>query len=244
MKNEPLFVSAIIPFYNAQDYIAEAITSVRRQTFSNLEIIAIDDGSTDQSAELVKSLGDDIRYAYQPNQGPSAARNHGLRLARGNVIAFLDADDYWPVNKLEIQLDYMRKNPETEIVLGRIQHFGLFTAAEEKILYESPDKTLVYVNLGSGIFRKNIFDRVGLFDESMRNYEDHDWFLRVREKQVKISILKDVTLYYRLHEYNTSRINKEPGTTILQVLKKSLDRRRQDPSIPPLLDRFFDYNAG
>lgn len=241
-KDPDFFVSVIIPVFNGETYLANAIQSIRRQACSRIEIIIIDDGSTDKSAELVKMLGDDIRYVYQENQGPSAARNRGIEIARGNLIAFLDADDFWPYNKFQIQLSYLHNHPETDIVLGRIQHFGLFTQAEDKIQYEGPEKTLIYVNLGSGIYRRTVFDRVGLFDESMRNYEDHDWFLRAREKQITISILKDVTLYYRLHENNTSRINRRLGTNIVQVLKKSLDRRRKDPSLTQALVRFLDYD--
>jgi glycosyltransferase involved in cell wall biosynthesis len=227
IKETAPFVSVIMPAYNSEKFISEAVDSIRKQGYEPLEIIVIDDGSTDGTASCIKSLGDDIRYVYQVNSGPAAARNRGITMSRGDVIAFLDADDYWPANKLTIQLAHMNINPNIEVVLGRIRFTGFLTEAERRLRFEGRDNTMINVNLGSGVFRKTVFDKVGLFDEALRHYEDHDWFLRAREKGVSMIIVKDVTLYYRQSENGLSRRKTENDPSMMWVLKKSLDRRRQ-----------------
>ena len=237
------FVSVIIPAYNCERFIAEAVESVRRQDHRPIEIIVVDDGSTDGTSARVKNLGKDIRYVHQSNRGPAAARNRGIEMAKGEVFTFLDADDYWPENKLEIQLAHLRRYPRIEVVLGRIQFTGSLTEADMKIRFEGPDNTMVNINLGSGIFKRAVFEKVGIFDESLRHFEDHDWFLRAREKDVSMVILENITLYYRRHENSMSSRKSEDDPTMIQILKKSLDRRRQDnKGLAELLPRFFDFD--
>jgi glycosyltransferase involved in cell wall biosynthesis len=239
------FVSVVIPAYNCERFITEAVESVRRQNHKPLEIIIVDDGSTDGTSTQVKKLGKDIRYVHQSNRGPAAARNRGIAMAKGDVIAFLDADDYWPANKLEIQLTRLKKDPQIEVVLGRTQCAGLLTEADRKIRFEGPDNIMININLGSGLVRKAVFEKVGVFNESLRHFEDHDWFLRARERDVSMVILEDITLYYRRHENSMSRRKSANDPTMIQILKKSLDRRRQDnKGLVELLPRFFDFDDG
>lgn len=238
-------VSVIIPAYNCERFIAEAVESVRKQDYKPLEIIIIDDGSTDRTSSCIKSLGNDICYVYQSNRGPGAARNRGIAIAKGEAIAFLDADDYWPENKLKIQMKRMRKEPEIEVILGRIQCTGVLTEADKKIRFEGPDNTMISVCLGSGVFRRSVFHKVGMFDETLRHYEDHDWFLRAREKNVAMVILQDVTLYNRRNEYSMSRRKSKDDSSMLQILKKSLDRRRlQGTGSIEFASKFFDFDDG
>lgn len=102
-------ISVIIPVYNREKYVSEAIESVLKQTYQFLDIIVIDDGSTDKSAEIIKSFGSKIRYFYQENSGISSALNHGLKVAKGEFIAFLDSDDLWTENKLNLQIKVLKK---------------------------------------------------------------------------------------------------------------------------------------
>ena len=150
-------VSVIIPAYNCERFIGEAVESVRRQNYEPIEIFIIDDGSTDRTRSCIESLGEDIRYVYQSNRGPAAARNRGITMAGGEVIGFLDADDYWPANKLKVQLARMNRNPEIEVVLGRIRFTGVLTEADRRIRFEGPDNTMININLGSGVFRRICF---------------------------------------------------------------------------------------
>lgn len=231
MVGEPIqmstpLVSVIIPAYNAEDFLLEAIESIQKQKYSPLEIIIVDDGSTDGTGKLAAGFGEDVRYVYQYNRGTAAARNKGLAMARGAVIAFLDSDDLWPPYKLHTQVPRLVNKPTLDVVMGRVQYIGLFTARESTIPFEGPGKTLVNVNLGCAVFRRKVFDTVGFFDKTLRYSEDHDWFLRARELGISITIIEQVTLYYRLHEGNMTR-NKSAGSfQLVEVLKKSLDRRR------------------
>jgi len=218
-------VSVIMPVYNGAKFLAEAVTSIRQQSYHPLEIIIVDDGSTDETAEIVTGLGKDIRYAYQRNSGPAAARNKGLEMARGEIITFLDVDDLWPPDKLRIQVTRLVNNPNLDVVLGRIQFIKLPGAAEFQM--QGPNNTQVNVHLGSGAFRKSVFDKVGVFDETLRYSEDHDWFLRAREQGISMTIVEQVTLHYRLHGNNMTQDENAKGFQLTQVLKKSLDRRRQ-----------------
>jgi glycosyltransferase involved in cell wall biosynthesis len=221
------FLSVIMPVYNGAHFLAEAMASIRRQNYTPLEIIVIDDGSTDQTAEVVRQQPGEIRYAYQENAGPSAARNKGIGMARGELIAFLDADDLWPEGKLENQVGRLLENPELDVVTGRIQYIHLPGAKMLDLPYEGPHNTVTHVHLGSGVYRRRVFERVGLFDETLRFSEDHDWFLRAREERVSMIILEQVTLLYRLHEGNMTRDRTFHELQLAKVLKKSLDRRRK-----------------
>jgi glycosyltransferase involved in cell wall biosynthesis len=240
--NNPL-VSVIIPVYNGAEFLSEAVASIWQQDYHPLEIVIVDDGSTDETAELAKGLGKDIRYAYQRNSGPAAARNKGLEMACGEIIAFLDVDDLWPPNKLRIQVTRLIEDPKVDVVLGRVKFMKLPGAPEIEIQFESPDSTLVNAYLGSGVFRKSAFGRVGNFDETLRYSEDHDWFLRAREQGISIVIMEQVTLYYRLHEHNMTRNKNTTDLQLIRVLKKSLDRRRrQSHGLVQPLPRFSDFD--
>jgi len=242
MAEDPFFVSVIIPVYNADRFLLEAVESVRQQVYKPMEIIIVDDGSTDDSAEFIRNLGDDIHYLYQEHRGPSAARNQGLAMARGNVIAFLDADDIWPQGRLQLQLERLLQDPNLEVVMGRTQYFGLLSAHRRKIRFEGPDNTAIIMSLGSAVIRISTFEKVGNFDESLPNQEDLDWFLRAREKGVLMLILKHITLQYRMHEGNYSRTqSSEQG--LMRVLKKSVIRRKSNPQ-QVQLPNFYDFDEG
>ena len=115
-------VSVIVPAFNAASFLPHAVASIERQGYQALEIIVVDDGSTDSTAEVARSLPSVSKYFYQKNQGPSAARNVGLKQAEGEFIAFLDADDQWPAGKLDLQLGRLRAEPQLDVVLGRIKY--------------------------------------------------------------------------------------------------------------------------
>ena len=226
MKKEKFFASIIVPVFNGEAFLAEAIENIQQQGSHPLEIIIIDDGSTDGTAGVVKSLKGNVRYVHQSNKGPAAARNEGLKIADGNVIGFLDADDLWPENKLEIQLRYLCENPSVDIVLGKTQFMRQSGVVDGRKTYEEYLKPGIFLNLGSGIFRKHVFDKVGLFDPELYYSEDADWFIRARELEVSISLIDQITLLYRIHQNNMTRGKTPAEIGFLKVIKNSLDRRR------------------
>jgi len=219
-------VSVIVPAYNAASFLPKAIASIDRQGYHPLEIIVVDDGSTDNTADVVRGLPSVAHYFHQENKGPAAARNLALKHATGEFIAFLDSDDEWPAGKLELQLGRLRADPRLEVVLGRIQYISLPGALDLDLPFETEDRILTHVHLGSGVYRKSVFERVGLFEESLRFSEDVDWFMRAREEDISMVILGNVTLLYQLHAGNMTRDMTSKSWNMGIVIKRSLERRR------------------
>lgn len=218
-------ISVIMPYYNSSAYVHQAIGSILRQAYEPLEILFVDDGSTDNIAASLEVYKPVLRYFHQENQGPSVARNLALQHATGEFIAFLDADDIWPEGKLALQAGYLLRHPEKRIVTGHIQY--IWSGVEREHLYFRENNTLVHVHLGAALVRREVFDEVGMFDPAIRFNEDLDWYFRLHEHGVALKVLEDITLIYRRHAESLTR-NKNPSDTrLLKVLKASLDRRRQ-----------------
>lgn len=237
---QPL-VSVILPVYNGARFVREAVESIERQQYRPLEIIIVDDGSTDATPQILQNLDSDhIRFIWQANAGPAAARNAGLALASGELIGFLDADDLWPVDKLETQVARLTQDPALDVVMGRIQYISLPDAPERDLKFDSDDQTIVHVHLGGALFRHSVFKRIGVFDESLNFSEDVDLFMRIREQGLNIVILATITLYYRLHEHNMTHDQTINNQYLVKALKKSLDRRRRQGNLADLtpLDAF------
>jgi glycosyltransferase involved in cell wall biosynthesis len=233
MSEELPFLTVIIPVFNAERHIASAIRSILSQEYPFLEILAVDDGSTDGSAEILQSFPE-VVYYYQKNQGPAAARNYGIQLAKGEFILFLDSDDLFPEGKIRNQLSYFTQRPELEIVLGKSQFF--FEEGADTSVFRFPDEThqVLTVLLGSGIYRKEVFNKVGLFDSSLNFSEDVDWFNRVREQDVAMLAIDDITLFYRRHTTNMTQEMDLLKLRTIQMLKRSLDRRREAGDVKEL----------
>jgi uncharacterized protein (DUF1919 family) len=210
MKDSPFSVSVIIPVYNGERFLKEALDNVLNQKYYPLEIIVIDDGSTDQTRTIVNHYADAIRYIYQKNKGPSAARNTGIKAANGNVIAFLDVDDLWSLNKLNAQIDIFKQQPHYEIVQGLIQEMMLDeSACSTDLVFNVSSEPYHFLNLGSAIYRKSLFETVGLFDETLKDNEDTDWFIRAWKANTSKKVIHQVTLYYRKHLHNLTLGQKD-----------------------------------
>lgn len=217
-------ISVIIPAYNSARFLGQAIESVQQQTVQPAEIIVIDDGSTDDTKSLVKSLKGSVQYHFQENRGQAAARNKGLQLATGDLITFIDADDIWIRNKLEIQLALLQDQPRYEMAIGFLE---LIPMAETKKVVQKTGKGIFTLHLGSILMRKKVFDKVGVFDEDMRLCDDTEWFFRVLEQQIKVKVHRDVVQLYRQHDNNITRDENRNNLYLLKSIKKSLDRRRK-----------------
>ena len=236
-------VSVIIPAFNAAHFLPNAVASVRRQSYAPLEIVIVDDGSADDCAGVAAELGDAVRYVRQEQSGPAAARNRGLELARGEFVGFLDADDEWPEQKLSIQMSRLLAEPELDAVLGRVRYVAIEGGEIPDFAFEGPDHEITNVHLGSGLYRRRVFDRIGNFDPSLRYSEDVDFFLRARESRLHMRILRPVTLIYRLHGANMTRERAAVDRHLAIALKRSIDRRRRmgKGGMAPL-DRWFSYD--
>lgn len=227
MTNNQMLVSAIIPVYNGEQFLAEAIQNIQHQNYHPLEIIVVDDGSTDGTAEVAASFKDSIHYVYQSNSGPSAARNRGIKIAKGDIITFLDTDDLWSDNKLAVQVSYLASHPSVEIIQGLIQQMKLAQLeAKQQAIFEEYYPPYNFINLGSAIYRKSVFDKIGLFDETLSYGEDVDWFIRAWENGVSKVVLEQVTLFYRKHQENMTFGKNLVELGFVRIFKKHLDRCR------------------
>jgi len=204
-------VSVIIPTYNRKDIVCETIDSVLSQTCKDYEIIVVDDGSTDDTKSVLARYGDKILYIYQENMGLSSARNTGIRNMCGEYIALLDSDDIWFPKKLEKQIQLLEENPDIALVSCRsevIDSKGTHAGSYKPSNYQSLDfNGLLVANhivVSSVIVRKNILEDVGLFDETLRSYEDVDLWLRILLKY-KIFYSEDVLVKYRISPDALSR---------------------------------------
>ncbi|MFB2970847.1 glycosyltransferase family 2 protein [Aerosakkonema sp. BLCC-F183] len=226
MENHPS-VSVIIPVYNCEKYLAEAIESVLAQTYQPLEIIVIDDGSTDGSAEVAKHFGTTVQYCFQANSGTAAARNLGIELAKGDFFAFLDADDLWVEDKLTNQMAAFTNNPNLDIVYGQVQQFISPDLAENLKAKLQVSPKLIPGHIPSAlVIKRDSFFRVGLFETQWRLAEFASWQVRVTELGLQTMMLPDLVAKRRLHETNKGIQKREYQTEYVQILKASLDRRR------------------
>ena len=204
-------VSVIIPNYNYGLYLGQAIESVLAQTYKNVEIIVVDDGSTDNSQQVLANYGDKIKWFKQTNQGVSKARNRGISDSKGEIIAFLDSDDVWLPQKLEKQVHLLLSDSELGLVHCGNQEFdksgkqlekrldGMAGyVAEEMLRWQRP------VILGGGsavIVRRSVFDKVDGFDPNVSPVEDWEFYYRV-SKNYKVGFVPEVLMNYRIHGGN------------------------------------------
>lgn len=220
-------VSVIIPVCNYEKYLAEAIESVLAQTYQPIEIIVVDDGSTDNSARVAQQFAPEILYYYQPNAGSGAARNAGVDVSQGDYLTFLDADDIWVENKIALQMALFQSNPEADLVFGHVQQFisPELDEAKKKAICCPQQKMPGYI-AGTMAIKKSSFTHAGPFETKWQIGEFVQWYTKVKEKGLKHLMLPDVVLKRRLHTANMGIRDRDSRTDYVRILKASLDRRR------------------
>lgn len=200
-------VSVIIPAYNAEQYIAETLASVVNQTLKDIEVIVVDDGSKDNTAQAVSAFPD-VRYVRKTNGGVSAARNHGASLATGEYLAFLDADDIWHPDKLRQQVQALSQHPESDLCrtnsstksesLAQFRQAKISTDADYIVEPDlAPSFLEPYFTTSTVMVRRSAFDRVGGFDPKLRIAEDIDFYLRVLAPAPTVLFMKESLVYKR-----------------------------------------------
>ena len=230
-------VTALIPAYNAQVYLAACLASVHAQSGAfQLEVLVVDDGSRDATADVARQHPG-VQCITQPNRGPSAARNTGFAAAKGDFIAFLDADDLWPEGKLEAQLQVLQQHPTAALVFGDCRQFGvagprpltefavnglgtqawggggLVPDAYARLLENN------FITTGSVVVRRAALDEAGGFAEDLRLAEDLDLWLRIARRH-PIAWCPQECLWRRRHDTNISLDARAVGTAYLEVLRR------------------------
>ena len=237
---QPL-VSVIIPAYNCAEFVSHAIDSVLKQNYENKEIIVVNDGSTDDTPDVLESFGDQITVVNKENGGAPTARNAGLRIARGKYIAFLDADDLWFDGKLTMQVRYLEEHPDVGMVYNSIVVWNLNDTGESEFpaVPASTDYGPTIEQDGSGwlynkllldcmthttavMVRATVTERVGEFDERLTIGEDYDYWIRI-SREAKIHKLTAVLSVYHSVPDSLSR-TVYPVNFEFQVVQKALDR--------------------
>ena len=223
-------ISVIIPTYNRKKTLARAIQSVMNQSLSPFEILIIDDGSNDGTEEWVKENFQNIKYIYQNNRGVSSARNIGVENANGDWVAFLDSDDEWLSNKLHEQVIAIESNPKikffhtNEIWIRngvRVNQMKKHKKYGGYIFEKCLD--ICRVSPSSVLIQKEVFDNIGVFDESLRVCEDYDLWLRITSKYPVVFL--DVPLIYKYggHADQLSKVNDGIESYRIQSLEKIIN---------------------
>lgn len=223
-----LSVSCVIPVYNGERYLAEAVDSALSQSQPPLEIIVVDDGSTDTTEQVARRFGDPVVYLHQDNAGAPAARNRGVAAARGDLVAFLDSDDIWLPEKLARQAAAFAANPELDVSTTDYENFWVAELAEEERSLGAGGLQRVmagYVNQ-TGMVRRRLFESVGLFDPALTHRDGMDWYARAVDSGAVAEHLAVVLTRRRLHHDNVSRKRADDAGELLRVAKARVDRRR------------------
>ena len=226
MSAEHPLVSVIIGVYNGERYLAEAIQSVLDQTFSSFELIVVDDGSTDGSSRIAQSFPH-VRYIYQPNGGHAAALNRGLDVAIGDLLAFIDADDRWALDKLAQQTDLMRCYPDLLYTVTRLRYFlepgcQLPKGYNPKLLQHDLNGRLPSVLLA----RREAFSVIGRFNPAYGIAFDVEWFARAKDRNVPMAMVPEVLTYKRIHDHNVSSDTATGNRLLLEIIRASVQRQR------------------
>ena len=228
-------VSVIVPAYNQGRYLGDAIRSALAQTYRDLEVLVVDDGSTDDTRAVTRSFADPrVRYIHQANRGLSAARNTGIREASGEFLTFLDSDDQFLPEKLDLLLAAFDRNPALGFAAGEAvlidEHGELMGEVFDRPLPADPSELLLAnpLHVGSVLLRRSWQDRVGPFDESLRSYEDWDMWLRLARAGCPMAWVARPVSRYRFHGAQMTRIGSQMTAATFAVLDKTF----RAPDVP------------
>lgn len=223
---EAPLVSVIMAAYNVEEYVRESLESVLAQDWSPFEVVVVDDGSTDRTAEIVRSFPD-VRYVRQENAGPSAARNTAVQHARGELVANFDADDLLPPTRLRLQAGFLLEHPEVGAVFGRQEWLNAPDWMSRDAVYGDVDG----IPLSSAMFRRAVLLDLGGYDTTFTHGEDMDLLIRMRERGIRYEVLPEVVLYRRFHETSLTG-GRAPSAPLLRSLRAKLERERTDLEEP------------
>jgi glycosyltransferase involved in cell wall biosynthesis len=222
-------VSVVVPVFNGAAFVAEALRSVLAQTYRPLDVVAVDDGSSDESAAIVASFAH-VRCVRQPNRGVAAARNAGVAATSGPLVAFIDQDDRWTPDKLTRQVTCLEKHPHLGFCLAHQRLVlepgtGRPSWLRPELLAADPVGYLP----GTLLVWRETLHRVGLFDEANPIASDSDWFLRAKDAGIAMAVLPEVLLERRIHRANQSAQTVSGSRQLLAAVRRSIRRQHGEP---------------
>lgn len=223
-------ITVVIPLLNGEKHFTACLDSIPRDL--DLDILVVDDGSTDGGVEIARGMGARIVSTSTPRSGASAARNLGWKMSDSPLVAFLDADDWWSLGSLEARRKALLGDANLQVVQGRIQ-----THAEgdvdPRIRHRHRSDPYYGVNLGASLYRREALERLQGFDENLRYNEDADFFVRLWEEGIAKRFLPEVCLFYRLHEANGSSDAPHDRLVPLMLMKQHKERMKGRDFHPP-----------
>jgi len=220
-------VTAAIPVRDGEAYLAEAIESILAQSRPCDQVVVVDNGSSDRSAEIAAGFAPAVEVVHEPRPGIGAARNAALRAARGDLVAFLDADDLWEPEKTALQLAALEAEPKLQLVFGQVRQFvspDLDEAAAEALRVPVDPQPGLY--MGAMLARRTAIDAIGPWPEDVRVSDGLSFLLRAKELGLGQAMLAETVALRRVHGENHSIDNRDQRTEFARHLKRSLDRRR------------------
>lgn len=224
--NSPAEISVVIPCYNQARFLYEAVSSVLHQVGVTLEVVIVDDGSTDDLLPTLKSLASaDVRILRRPHAGAARARNIGIEVSHGEFLAFLDADDLWSSDRLERALGVLKASTNPTMSFARMQEFLDPTFAD----MDSPlpcVRTLPGISASGLVIHRRNFDQVGPFDTSLRTGEFIDWYLRADRLGFHTHVDECVLVHRRVHAANRDRQQREENSDYARIVMRNLRQRR------------------
>ncbi len=222
-------ISVVIPVYNTEKYVSEAIESVLSQSYPAEQVVVVNDGSTDGTAKILDSIRG-IQVIHQENKGIGPTLNNALEITNSQFISFLDADDLWYPNKLEKQMIALEKMDYSGIVFGQIEQFlsmDIDHSLEARL--ETPKKFLPGVHRSTMLIDRKSMDLVGWFSTEYLSEEFLDWYLRAKEALIPTTILDEVVARRRIHGGNiTLGYERKEKNEFPSIIKQALDRRRSN----------------
>lgn len=220
-------ISVLVPVYNGEKFLGEALSSIAVQEYQQLEVIVIDDGSTDHSALLAEATPG-VCVLRKPHSGLAATLNHGVHHASGEFIAFLDADDRWLPGKLKHQLSELEQHPELDMVFTGIRQFTVSSADTEFANREMTVAIQPGVAKSALMIRASSFWRAGKFSEQGNQHDFLEWYARAMSAGLRSCILPEVLVERRVHDNNEGRTNKDlQQSRYLSTLRSIINQRRK-----------------
>ena len=217
-------ISCIVPTHNGQPFLADTLRSLLTQTLRPIEIIVVDDSSTDRSFEIAAGMGGPVQVVRIDALNPVSARNRGLSLAKGEYIAFLDHDDLSAVNRLTVQHAALAKDETLDVCVGMIQCFSQSEADAPITKIGEPVPGYLTISM---LARREAFKTVGLLNPEQRYSDSAEWFLRARKLECGVRLLPDVVTYHRVHGQNLSLTgNDDARREFVRLIRTQLVSRR------------------
>ena len=223
-------ISCVIPVFNGERFLAEAIHSVLAQSHGEFEMIVVDDGSVDGTGTVARRFGERVVYVHQDNAGVSSARNQGVQRGSCEFLALLDADDLWHPDKTALQLARFDARATWRSCTAHMENFWSPEVAHEVVALQDGRLTEVQPNLGSSFMcRRSVFDTIGLFDTALKHRDIQDFILRATDAGLQVETLPDVLVKRRIHDADFSRQRNDAGDLELLAVARARIARRRGP---------------